>query len=72
MMMTMTRVRHAETLAEGEAAHFTQRLTTLDEDKGPWMFVRFDDGLDCWCPTSRLEVWTVLGWMPAAGTAVPS
>lgn len=72
MKTTVTRVRHAETLAEGEAARFTWRLTAFDEDKGPWLFVRFDDGLDCWCPANRLEVWTALGWMPAVGTAVPS
>src|SRR5690606_26408991 len=30
VMATMTRVRHAETLAEGEAEHFTWRLTAFD------------------------------------------
>ena len=52
----MSAVRHTITQAEGTVASQTVLTAEIADDlAGPWSLVRFDDGLACWVPDSRLE-----------------
>lgn len=56
------RVRHKGTGAEGTATLLARALNPFDND-GPWCRVQFDDGLNCAVPTSRLWLWSGIGWV---------
>jgi hypothetical protein len=47
------RTRHVLTNAEGRVTGWTEKLYPTDE-QGPWSFVVFDDGLECWVPDEQL------------------
>lgn len=57
-----TRVRHRDTLAMGDSSGTAERLNPYDTE-GPWEYVEFDNGLQCWVPTRSLEFLSVLGWI---------
>jgi hypothetical protein len=58
-----TRVRFRDTGAIGDSQRAVEELTPFDGVEGPWHFVVFDDGLECWVRASSLDFLTAVGWI---------
>lgn len=51
-------VEHVDTENVGTATARCDKLHPWDNE-GPWLFVRFDDGLNVWVPESKLQEYVI-------------
>lgn len=54
-MIPGDRVVFSSTGNSGTVTSTVDRLSKFDGDRGPWVFVEFDDLFSCWVTTSEVE-----------------